>query len=85
VSKWGWRQQLQRAFLKHLKKECVRKDIFKNRGEAKLKIFEYIEMFYNPKRRHSYLDYLSPNNFEIRYYADIQKQEVLATNLVSTE
>ena len=71
------------SFFKTLKKECVRKYIFKTREEAKRKIFEYIEMFYNPKRRHSYLDYLSPNNFEIRYYADIDKQEVLATDFVS--
>lgn len=71
------------SFFKTLKKECVRKHIFKTREEAKRKIFEYIEMFYNPKRRHSYLDYLSPNNFEIRYYADIGKQEVLATDFVS--
>ncbi len=71
------------SFFKTLKKECVRKYIFKTREEAKRKIFEYIEMFYNPKRRHSYLDYLSPNNFEIRYYSDIKKEEVLATNFVS--
>ncbi|WP_457747386.1 IS3 family transposase [Sulfurimonas sp.] len=30
-------------------------------------MFEYIEMFYNSKRRHSYLDYISPNEFEKRY------------------
>jgi len=71
------------SFFKTLKKECVRKYIFKTREEAKRKIFEYIEMFYNSKRRHSYLNYLSPNNFEIRYYSDIQKEEVLATNFVS--
>jgi putative transposase len=44
------------SFFKTLKKECVRKYIFKTREEAKRKIFEYIEMFYNPKRRHSYLN-----------------------------
>jgi len=71
------------SFFKTLKKECVRKYIFKTREEAKRKIFEYIEMFYNSKRRHSYLNYLSPNNFEIRYYSDIEKEEVLLTNFVS--
>jgi len=71
------------SFFKTLKKECVRKYIFKTREEAKRKIFEYIEMFYNSKRRHSYLNYLSPNNFEIRYYSDIGKEEVLATKFVS--
>jgi len=73
------------SFFKTLKKECVRKHIFKTREEAKRKIFEYIEMFYNPRRRHSYLDYLSPNNFEIKYYSDIKKQEVSATKFVSIE
>ena len=40
-------------------------------------------MLYNLKRRYNYLNYLSPNNFEIRYYEDIEKEEALATDLVS--
>lgn len=55
------------SFFKTLKKELVRKQIFATRGDAKSKIFEYIEMFYNSKRRHSYLGYISPNEFEKRY------------------
>jgi len=55
------------SFFKTLKKELVRKQIFITRKIAASKIFEYIEMFYNPKRRHSYLNYLSPNEFEKRY------------------
>ncbi len=55
------------SFFKTLKKELVRKQIFHTREVAASKIFEYIEMFYNPKRRHSYLDYLAPNEFEKRY------------------
>ena len=55
------------SFFKTLKKELVRKHIFETREIAASKIFEYIEMFYNPKRRHSYLDYISPNEFEKRY------------------
>jgi len=55
------------SFFKTLKKELVRKQIFYTREVADSKIFEYIEMFYNSKRRHSYLDYLSPNEFEKRY------------------
>ncbi|MCD6172785.1 MAG: IS3 family transposase [Sulfurimonas sp.] len=50
-----------------MKKELVRKHIFETRKIAASKIFEYIEMFYNPKRRYSYLDYISPNEFEKRY------------------
>ena len=55
------------SFFKTLKKELVRKHIFLTREIAKSKIFEYMEMFYNAKRRHSYLGYISPNEFEKRY------------------
>jgi putative transposase len=61
------------SFFKTLKKELVRKQIFHNREIATSKIFEYIEMFYNAKRRHSYLGYLSPNEFEKRYNLESSK------------
>lgn len=64
------------SFFKTLKRECVRKEIFMTREDAKAKIFNYIEMFYNPKRRHSYLGYLSPNEFEVRYFLELQNNEV---------
>jgi transposase InsO family protein len=35
-----------------------------NRQEAKMAIFEYIEVFHNRQRRHSYLGYLSPDEYE---------------------
>jgi putative transposase len=60
------------SFFKTLKRECVRKQIFVSRAEAKSVIFNYIEMFYNSKRRHSYLNYLSPNDFEIRYFSELE-------------
>lgn len=37
---------------------------FKTRDEAKIKIFEYVEMYYNRKRAHSTLGFLSPFEFE---------------------
>jgi len=57
------------SFFKTFKKELIKKQkqIFYTREMATSKIFEYIEMFYNSKRRHSYLDYISPNEFEKRY------------------
>ncbi len=55
------------SFFKTLKKELIRKQVFHTREVTASKIFEYIEMFYNSKRRHSYLNYLSPNEFEKRY------------------
>ena len=47
-----------------LKEEGVGKVIFQSRKEAKTAIFDYIEVFYNRKRRHSSLGYLSPVDFE---------------------
>jgi len=47
-----------------LKKERVRGRIYETRNEARADIFDYIEMFYNPKRRHSYLGNVSPMKFE---------------------
>ncbi|RXI35442.1 IS3 family transposase [Malaciobacter mytili] len=61
------------SFFKTLKKELVRKNIFHTRKEAKDKIFEYIEMFYNSKRRHSYLGFISPNEFEKKYNENLTK------------
>jgi transposase InsO family protein len=37
---------------------------YNTRQEAKTAIFEYIEVFYNRQRRHSYLGYLSPDKYE---------------------
>ncbi len=63
------------SFFKTLKKELVRKHVFLTREIAASKIFEYIEMFYNPKRRHSYLGYISPNEFEKRYNLEVSQNE----------
>jgi putative transposase len=53
------------------KKERVRGRIYATRSEGKADTFEYIEMFYNPKRRHSYLGNVSPMKFE-----ELRKLEV---------
>jgi len=52
------------SFFSTFKRELVYTETFRTREEAKLKIFEYIEIFYNRKRRHSKLGYLSPLDFE---------------------
>ena len=49
--------------------ELLQKRRFRTRAEAKMAIFDYIEAWYNPKRRHSALDRVSPINYERRYYA----------------
>ncbi len=47
-----------------LKKELVHHEDYHTRAQARASIFEYIETFYNPRRRHSALGYLSPADFE---------------------
>jgi transposase InsO family protein len=50
------------AFFSSLKSELA--DRFASCGEAKVELFDYIEVFYNQRRRHSTLGYLSPAAFE---------------------
>ena len=52
------------SFFGSLKTEQVFFKHYKTREEAKLDIVDYIEMFYNCKRLHSYLGYVSPRRFE---------------------
>jgi putative transposase len=55
------------SFFQLLKRERIKRKTYKNREEARQDIFNYIEMFYNPVRRHGYNDDLSPVEFERRY------------------
>jgi len=52
------------SFFHTLKTELTNHYRYKNIEEAKQSIFEYIELFYNTKRRHSYLNYKAPFEFE---------------------
>lgn len=52
------------SFFATLKKELVNRCTFKTRQEAKQEVFKYIEVFYNRKRLHSALGYMSPEQFE---------------------
>jgi putative transposase len=52
------------SFFSTLKGECMDRQAFETRQEARLVIFEYIECFYNRERRHSTLQYLSPAAYE---------------------
>lgn len=58
------------SFFATIKKECIRLERFKTRSEARLKIVDYI-VWYNAKRRHSYLGNISPLEFEKQYYQNI--------------
>lgn len=59
-----WDNAIAESFFKTLKTEMVYHRKFKTREQAKLEIFDYIEVWYNRKRRHSALDYLTPVQVE---------------------
>ena len=52
------------SFFSSLKNELIHHSSYRTREEARTAIFEYIEMFYNRKRRHQSLDYLTPVDYE---------------------
>ncbi|WP_114981137.1 MULTISPECIES: IS3 family transposase [Idiomarina] len=55
------------SFFQLLKRERIKRKIYSNRAEARRDVFDYIEMFYNSKRRHSSNDQLSPVEYEKRF------------------
>ncbi len=56
------------SFFGTLKSERVYQRVYHTRDEARTDVFQYIEGFYNRRRRHSSLDYLSPEAYEQHYY-----------------
>ncbi|EOZ0609955.1 TPA: IS3 family transposase [Escherichia coli] len=59
-----WDNAVAESFFSSLKKERIRKRIYKTRDLARADIFDYIEVFYNRARRHSHLGGASPEAFE---------------------
>jgi len=55
------------SFFQLLKRERIKRRAYKNREDARSDIFDYIEMFYNPVRRHGHAGNLSPVEFERRH------------------
>jgi putative transposase len=58
------------SFFATLECELLDRRRFKTQIEARIAIFEFIERWYNPHRRHSALDYLSPINYERSHSKD---------------
>lgn len=56
------------SFFANLKKEKVRRKKYRTREEARQAIFEYIELSYNPKRRHTHNNRVAPTVYEQRYF-----------------
>ncbi len=59
-----WDNAAMESLMGPIEAECVHARAFETRGRAALEIFDYIECFYNRKRIHSALGYLSPEGFE---------------------
>ena len=59
------------SFFATLECELLARCRFKTQGEARSAVFAFIEGFYNPRRRHSSIGYLSPNDYERRHQAMI--------------
>lgn len=62
-----WDNAVAESFFGSLKTERVFFADYKSREEARQDIVDYLEMFYNSRRRHSYLGNLSPADFEMHY------------------
>jgi transposase InsO family protein len=61
-----WDNAVAESFFSSLKKEHIKKKIYKNRAIARGEIAEYIEAFYNPRRRHTHLGGVSPEVLSLR-------------------
>jgi putative transposase len=55
------------SFFATLECELLDRTRFQTQAEARMAVFEWIEGWYNPQRRHSSIGYLSPNEFERRH------------------
>lgn len=59
-----WDNTAMESFFSSLKRERTSRKVYRTREEARSDVFDYIERFYNPVRKHSKLDFLSPVQFE---------------------
>ena len=66
------------SFFATLECELLARTTFPNHARARQEIFEYIEGFYNPRRRHSALGYLSPCDFEAAHWVDDETETLAA-------
>lgn len=66
------------SVISSIKCELVNRMSFRNREQARMACFDYIEAFYNPRRRHSALGYLSPAEFERRHAEQTLAEAVAA-------
>jgi putative transposase len=73
-----WDNAPTESFFASLKRELVHRRKFATRQEAKTAIFRWIEVWYNRKRQHSSLGYLSPEEFERQHQQQQQQRQKAA-------
>ena len=61
-----WDNAAMESFFSSLKTERTARKLYRTRDQAKADVFDYIERFYNTKRRHSTIGYLGPMEFEMK-------------------
>ena len=61
-----WDNAAMESFFSSLKTERTARKVYPTRDDAKADVFDYIERFYNTKRRHSTIGYLSPIEFAMK-------------------
>jgi putative transposase len=67
-----WDNAVAESFFQLLKREKIKRRIYSTRAEARADVFNYIEMFYNPKRRHGNNGNVSPADYEKDYYSRLE-------------
>ena len=61
-----WDNAVMESLFSSLKTKRTAAKMYRTRAHAKTDVCDYIQCFYNPKRRHSTLGYLSPMEFEMQ-------------------
>ncbi len=69
-----WDNSVAESFFHTLKGELIHHALYQTRAQARVEIFEFIEVFYNRSRRHSTLNYQSPLLYERQYHQQVQGQ-----------
>ncbi len=70
------------SFFRSLKIECIQGLTYQSREQARSDLFDWIERWYNRRKQHSYLGYVSPEEFEKK--AAMSKLSVRETGGISS-
>ena len=73
-----WDNAAMESFFSSLKTERCARKVYRTKDDARADVFDYIERFYNPRRRHSTLGYLSPNRVRAQSYSNLVSEKPAA-------